>query len=630
MTRESIPRFDLYAELEVPRDAAPAAIEAAHRAMAKQHHPDVALAGAANADWAGKALAVAQAEERIKRINVARDWLLDPERRERYDRALRRREGGAAATGDFEAGPGRAAWTSFGPNAERVRVFLAELRDIDERRGMEILDGKRSIDPDDYAHARRAAFAISRSRRLSEWLFSRDAAAGVVREFLGEGRLGNEVADTVAEIAGAIAVRDLIPAPLFDTLLEPWVWRGRQVAARATRPPITMTTAPRTTGLGGRPIVARAATPPPAPVATSPAAVAAPRVREPGPARKPRPPREPLKLPQFRAPQLKAPQLKAPQLHAPRAALPILAASSAGLLVVATLLGASALFHPFTGGIAGIEASGGNQSLLPGGAASAAPTPQGPGATQEPAPTPQGSQPPATLDPAVLAAMQDRVEYTLGELQYYQARGLVKSAQKLLGDSATGLQSSGLSHATFPDPAAPTDIQITGATGAWTATVPSPTGSTDTLTSADGIHWALDYGARPIAFFGKSSTHDLFWTGGTANSHDIFVRILSTIVTTNSISLNVTWHYGPDSAFGTDAHFFEGTTLNVAGITVGGVPIEGATGEISNLGTDVSTAKVKLPATIDVSGLTVLQIQVVNGGSFRGFDSIDAEIVLPR
>jgi curved DNA-binding protein CbpA len=663
LTRESIPEFDLYAELEVEATASGAAIEAAHRTMAKRHHPDLAGHAAApgtrpeptsegprpdpasegardggascgrdggascgrngargggdgasggGADWAAAALAVAQAEERIKRINVARDWLLDPERRARYDRAVRRREAGPGTpseAGDFEAS-GRPAWTSFGPNADRVRQFLGDLREVDERRAFEIRDGKASIDPDDYAHARRAAFAISRSRRLSEWLFSRDAALNAMREQLGDTRLGNEVGDVVAEIAGAIAVEDLLPPRLFETLMEPWVWRGRQVAARASRP-ITMSTTP-SVGLGGRPVVTRAATPPPAPVATRASAAT--------------PPPAPVATREPRAPR---------QQGVPKAAIPILAASTVALLVVATLIGAATLLHPpFTGGVAGIEASGGS-SVNPnggtggngGGAASAAPTPpSGPGGSQVPGGTPAPGQTPAAIDPTLLASLRAGAADTIAKLQYDAARGLVRSAQRLLGDTAPGLQASGLRRATFPDVAPEAIGMSPDATGSgWIATA-----GNDTLTSTDGAHWTFDYGARPLAHFGKSAEHDLFWIGGSGTQHDVLVTITSTTVTLRAISMTFSWGYGPDSRLGSDAPYFVGTSLVVAGITVDGVAIDGASGTVSALGTSTATARVKLPATIAQSGTTTVHIQVVNGGSLGSFGTIDAEITLAR
>jgi len=71
--RPTLPGDDLYARLGVPRDASPEAIELAWRALLRKHHPDVA---------GPKALELA------KRINVAHDWLSDPDLRRRYDREL--------------------------------------------------------------------------------------------------------------------------------------------------------------------------------------------------------------------------------------------------------------------------------------------------------------------------------------------------------------------------------------------------------------------------------------------------------------------------------------------------------------------------------------------------------------
>src|SRR3954451_10822294 len=68
-----LPVDDLYARLEVPLDASSETIEVAWRALLKRHHPDVA-GGTPDAD------------DRAKRINVAHDWLSDPELRARYDR----------------------------------------------------------------------------------------------------------------------------------------------------------------------------------------------------------------------------------------------------------------------------------------------------------------------------------------------------------------------------------------------------------------------------------------------------------------------------------------------------------------------------------------------------------------
>jgi hypothetical protein len=69
--RPTLPADDLYARLEIAVDASPEVIELAWRSLLRQHHPDVA----------GEA-----GLERSKRINVAHDWLSDPDLRARYDR----------------------------------------------------------------------------------------------------------------------------------------------------------------------------------------------------------------------------------------------------------------------------------------------------------------------------------------------------------------------------------------------------------------------------------------------------------------------------------------------------------------------------------------------------------------
>src|SRR6266566_4809551 len=69
--RPLLPPDDLYARLELPIDASFEAIEIAWRALLKQHHPDIAGPSAG---------------ELAKRINVAHDWLSDPDLRARYDR----------------------------------------------------------------------------------------------------------------------------------------------------------------------------------------------------------------------------------------------------------------------------------------------------------------------------------------------------------------------------------------------------------------------------------------------------------------------------------------------------------------------------------------------------------------
>lgn len=69
--RPALPSDDLYRRLGVPSDASAEAIEVAWRGLLRRHHPDVA---------GPESLEIA------KRINVAHDWLSDPDLRLRYDR----------------------------------------------------------------------------------------------------------------------------------------------------------------------------------------------------------------------------------------------------------------------------------------------------------------------------------------------------------------------------------------------------------------------------------------------------------------------------------------------------------------------------------------------------------------
>lgn len=69
--RTTLPGDDLYARLGVPHDASAEAIDLAWRGLLRKHHPDIAGPDAL---------------ELAKRINVAHDWLSDPELRRRYDR----------------------------------------------------------------------------------------------------------------------------------------------------------------------------------------------------------------------------------------------------------------------------------------------------------------------------------------------------------------------------------------------------------------------------------------------------------------------------------------------------------------------------------------------------------------
>ena len=87
--RHPLPSDDLYRRLGVPRDASPEAIELAWRGLLRRHHPDIAGPDGL---------------ELAKRINVAHDWLSDPDLRGRYDRE---RTGGIRSGRPPRSGGGR-------------------------------------------------------------------------------------------------------------------------------------------------------------------------------------------------------------------------------------------------------------------------------------------------------------------------------------------------------------------------------------------------------------------------------------------------------------------------------------------------------------------------------------------
>jgi molecular chaperone DnaJ len=100
--RPSLPTDDLYRRLGVPRDASFEAIELAWRGLLRLHHPDIAGPDAL---------------ELAKRINVAHDWLSDPELRQRYDRE---HHTGIRSGRPPRAGPTGPPWPP-GPERDQVR-----------------------------------------------------------------------------------------------------------------------------------------------------------------------------------------------------------------------------------------------------------------------------------------------------------------------------------------------------------------------------------------------------------------------------------------------------------------------------------------------------------------------------
>ncbi|HEY8168871.1 MAG: J domain-containing protein [Candidatus Limnocylindrales bacterium] len=100
---EQLPDFDLYATLGLEPGADAAAVRVAYREAVRTAHPDVAGDATGTGD------------EATKRLNIARDWLTDPGRRQRYDEA----RGMSAATGQLGVAVGDAS-TALETTDERL------------------------------------------------------------------------------------------------------------------------------------------------------------------------------------------------------------------------------------------------------------------------------------------------------------------------------------------------------------------------------------------------------------------------------------------------------------------------------------------------------------------------------
>jgi curved DNA-binding protein CbpA len=206
-----LPTDDLYARLELPVDASPEAVEVAWRALLKRHHPDVAGS---------------HADDLAKRINVAHDWLSDPELRARYDEERhpgRRRAPGTRPGG--ATGPRRRAERPPAPRrplepAEAVERHLARVRRLNQD----------ELDRLSLAESPPIAFVASISRFLSaDQLAAVEGLERRVQEALPPaGRWDAPTRDAVLGYA-----HELLLGPFLDAhLSEPFRERVRERLAR--------------------------------------------------------------------------------------------------------------------------------------------------------------------------------------------------------------------------------------------------------------------------------------------------------------------------------------------------------------------------------------------------------------
>jgi curved DNA-binding protein CbpA len=206
--RPTLPADDLYARLEIPSTASPEAIELAWRALLRRHHPDVA--GPTGLDAA-------------KRINVAHDWLSDPQLRARYDR-----ERGLTGSIRDGGGPRDGAYQPRGPStrpARRAREIDAVARFLDRVTVLttDELDRLALADPTPIAF-------VAQIRRFipPERLAVLDSTGREAIRRLGGAAERTGIRDAVLAYAG-----ELILAPELDELLsEPFRSRTRERLTR--------------------------------------------------------------------------------------------------------------------------------------------------------------------------------------------------------------------------------------------------------------------------------------------------------------------------------------------------------------------------------------------------------------
>jgi curved DNA-binding protein CbpA len=209
----------LYARLELSLDASFEAVEVAWRALLKRHHPDVAGSGA-------------DADDRAKRINVAHDWLSDPELRARYDRERHPGSGRRTTGRSVPPSPPRRGAASAGVRPARpIRRRPADREEALQRH----LERIERLTPDEMdrlslAETPPVAFVASIARFLSpERMTALDAVEQRVHE-----RLPRAVRWNAATRDAAIGyAQELVLAPFLDEHLSP-PFRDR-VRERLTR-----------------------------------------------------------------------------------------------------------------------------------------------------------------------------------------------------------------------------------------------------------------------------------------------------------------------------------------------------------------------------------------------------------
>jgi hypothetical protein len=110
----------------------------------------------------------------------------------------------------------------FGPNAAQVRIYLEQLRQLDLDRAIEVWDAYTLADAEGYAAAFVEAERLAEKQRPGPWWLARQAAADTARERLGDPEVTGRTIEVLANVAGALVVRDLLSRHDFRLLQMPW------------------------------------------------------------------------------------------------------------------------------------------------------------------------------------------------------------------------------------------------------------------------------------------------------------------------------------------------------------------------------------------------------------------------
>jgi hypothetical protein len=201
---EPIPDFDLYGTLGVPRGTPPNAVVAAYRGLIRRAHPDVSSEPGSS--------------DRSKRLNIARDWLIDPVRRARYNAA---RPG--PADGRDRA---RSAWQRPRRDVDgqaaawrvELEVFVAHCRALNRRELSRLLARATAEGPAREVATRAERLADRRGRAARIMHASEAARAALAFETFGR---DPRLAELLRLTALGLAVADVAPLDA-EVLLTAW------------------------------------------------------------------------------------------------------------------------------------------------------------------------------------------------------------------------------------------------------------------------------------------------------------------------------------------------------------------------------------------------------------------------